>query len=254
MLRWIWILLIPLSLGASAYAGMPLRGIIQPAREAALSFGQAEIVTELPKAGEAFAVGSVIARQDARQSKVALYQSEMDVEMASVALATAAHEKAKKERLLKQNIVAPIAVEEAGFRHQEAQARLKSAQARYRLVELQLADNQLTAPFDGIVKAVHSTIGEQAQPGKPIIEFMETDNLEVRLDLPLAESSGLLIGAKHSVRVGSEVVGEAIVSQIQPFLDPASGTQRVVWSIVPSPELLTGRYVTLVAPQEGDVR
>ena len=231
-------------------AELVVRGIVQPAREAALSFVQSEVVTELMREGERVSVGQVVAHQDDRQLQMSLYQAEMQTEQARVAFDTAQHELQKKERLFRQNIVAPIAVEEAKFRSREAEARFKAAEAHQRIMELQVGGAILKAPFEGVIKKVYASVGERFGQGEVVLEVIDIDTLEVRVDLSLEQTESLKLGMQHDLFIGKRKVGVAKLFALHPFLDPASGTRRVVWRILPSSSsLLTGHYVLLSIPE-----
>jgi len=66
----------------------------------------------------------------------------------------------------------------------QLQARRQRAQAQLSLVQLDMAQTRLLAPYDGRVVAVNVAIGEQVRPGDPLIELVATNSLVVKAQIP----------------------------------------------------------------------
>ena len=76
--------------------------------------------------------------------------------------------------------------------HQQLLANLHKLEARLQLLEskIQLAKKnisrcRITAPFDGVItqRLIHA--GENVAPGTPLLRLMDTDNLEVEVQVPV---------------------------------------------------------------------
>jgi HlyD family secretion protein len=115
-----------------------------------------------------------------------------------------------------------------------AEARLVNAQAQLSAAEAAVADLELTAPFDGTVASVASTIGEMAAPGQPAIVLadfsswmIETDNL-TEIELPE-------VGVGQQVLVNfdalSDVELEGTVTAIKPLFEIRQGDVTYVVTI-----------------------
>jgi len=220
-------------------------GLIKPVRRAKLSFAQPGVLNLVPEEGQLIQKGWLVARQDDRQAKVSLAESEASIESAKLAVATAKHEKGKTERLLKEKIVAPIALTEADFKLKKAEAELKIAQARHVAVNLKLKQCKLLAPFKGVIVEVFGNIGEQSGPGNPVAEIVDLSSLEISVDIPSKATKNLKPGVQTAILNGSKIVGKAEVKVVLPLLDPASGLRRVIWRVIDANEMLTGQHVSL---------
>jgi|GEM_PF-6988453 len=78
------------------------------------------------------------------------------------------------------------------FRSQQltqAQAALASARKDYALLEEQLADLSIRAPFDGMVSASPLSLGQQVAVGTQLTNLLSVDHLKTQVDLDPAEKS-----------------------------------------------------------------
>jgi len=221
-------------------------GVVKPVRSAKLSFPQQGTLVLVPEEGQMIKKGWVVAKQDDTQAKISLAEAEAALESAKLSIETAKHEQGKTERLLKENIVAPIALTETTFKLQKAEAELKIAEAKLTSSQLKLKQCQIIAPFQGVVIKVFSNLGEQNGPGNPVVEMVDLSKLEISVDMPLKATIDMKPGIRTTLLIGSRKVGKAKVKTVLPLLDPASGLRRVIWSVTEEYEMLTGRNVTLM--------
>jgi len=84
-----------------------------------------------------------------------------------------------------------------------ARARVDVAQAAVRLAEVQLAQDQVLCPFDGLVVNRNLEEGEWAAPGTPVVTVENTERRWVRLDVGEGELAGLKPGAEAKVTVAA---------------------------------------------------
>jgi len=220
-------------------------GVVKPVSRAKLSFAQPGVLLKVPEEGQMINKGWLVAQQDDRQAQIALAEAEAALENARLAIETAEHEKSKTDRLLKEKIVAPIALTEANFDLKKAQAQLKIAQAGHVAAKLKLKQCKLIAPFKGVIVEVFGNIGEQSGPGNPVAEIVDLSRLEISVDIPLNATNNLKPGIQTAILSGTKKVGKAEVKVVLPLLDPASGLRRVIFRVIDADEMLTGRHVTL---------
>ena len=119
----------------------------------------------------------------------------------------------------------------------EMVANLEKAQANYDLAQSMLADNTVTAPFEGTVTGLNVTTGESVTPLKPIMRIIGSDGLVVKISVPESEIS--------KVQVGDE-------AQI---LIPALGDRRYEGTVVErsmTASLLTHSYPVKISVSQPD--
>ena len=76
----------------------------------------------------------------------------------------------------------------------EMVANLEKAQSALDLANAMLADNTITAPFDGTIAAVNAEIGENITPLKPVIRIINTKGMAVKITVPENEIAKVQVG------------------------------------------------------------
>lgn len=82
---------------------------------------------------------------------------------------------------------------------QNARARVDVAQAAVHLAEVQLAEAEIVAPFDGLVVSRNLEEGEWAVPGTPVVTVEEEGRRWARLDVGEGDLRGLAVGLPATV-------------------------------------------------------
>jgi multidrug efflux system membrane fusion protein len=130
--------------------------------------------------------GAVVVRGDL------LCELAVDDREASVAEAKAALEDATIEyegslKLKEQGLQSQTAIARAG-------ARLESARAQLRRMELNLERTQISAPFDGVIEQLQMNVGDYAAPGAVCATLIDLDPMLVTADVTEAEVEHLSLG------------------------------------------------------------
>ena len=84
---------------------------------------------------------------------------------------------------------------------QEMVANLEKAQANYDLANAMMADNTVTAPFEGTVTDLNATVGESITPLKPILRVIGSDDLVVKISVPENEISLVKVGDEAQILI-----------------------------------------------------
>ncbi|MBF0371556.1 MAG: HlyD family efflux transporter periplasmic adaptor subunit [Magnetococcales bacterium] len=251
-----------------------LRGVVLPVKQSKLALSQSGTLVSLIREGTVVKKGAVLAQLKERSprlevarmkgalagAKLDLTQAKGALEVAQLSLEMARHEQQKTARLQGESIVSRMAVEEAEFSVRQArfgvrgaELAVKGAENSVKLAEnslqsarLSLSGYRLEAPFDGIVTHVMAQPGEWTAMGNPILELADMNHLQMIMDVPPALLQNLTPGTKTDVLDQGRKVGVARAETLMPFVDPASGLQRVIWQVTPQAgQVLSGRYMTL---------
>ncbi len=83
----------------------------------------------------------------------------------------------------------------------EMVANLEKAQAAFDLANAMLADNTVTAPFDGTVTNLSAVKGESITPLKPIMRVISTEGLVVKISVPENEIAKVQIGDEAQILI-----------------------------------------------------
>jgi len=196
------------------------------------------VITVHVRAGDKVPAGAPIAEMDpaplreevrtaeaaARAAAASLRQAEVDLadarrkldtERAAVAAGTSA----------RQNLeAAQMAVQRASAATEGARSQLAQERSRLETARSQLADAALRAPFAGTVAIRYKDPGATVGPGTPIVQLVGEGELRLRFAVPPERAAGLQVGAEVSAAVDTIATRTpAVVRQISPALDPASG-------------------------------
>ncbi len=131
----------------------------------------------------------------------------------------------------------------------QAQSGLMQAQAMVEALDVQLRDATQLAPFDGIIIQRMVEVGDNVQPGMPLLKFAYTDYLRIEADVPVRLAAGLSEGVIVEARldIGGAPI-EARVAQIFPVADQARHTVRVKFDLPYGTPGGPGMYVEVTVP------
>jgi len=129
------------------------------------------------------------------------------------------------------------------------QARARIAEAGVKEAQTMLGHTEVVAPFDGVVTRKLAEVGDQAAPGKPLIDLEDPSHLRLEADIPEAIIGVVTPGATMPVRI-SNVAGEfqGTVGEIAPTADPNSRTFRVKFELPPALGLRAGQFGRVAVP------
>ena len=90
-------------------------------------------------------------------------------------------------------------------------AQYEAAQANLSAAEAALANAEMTAPFDGVVAAVDTRLGEWVAPGMPILQLGDLGNLRVETT-DLSEIDAARVHAQDTALVTFDALPEVVVN------------------------------------------
>ena len=205
---------------------IPLTGSVTSLRTASLSATTAGQVHALSvDAGSEVKAGEVLLVLDEELATWQNRSARAAVEAAELALADAKRRRAEAQALApKQSIAESLLRDlEAEVASDNAALRRAEAEAGYRAALLQR--HRVTAPFDGVISAKMTEIGEWVTPGQAVLEVVATHAL--RLEFPIAEHqrNAVTIGAPLSYQLGDGTQsGTATVTTLVPVANPGART------------------------------
>lgn len=173
-----------------------LSGTVQPRIESPVAFRTGGKVTaRLVDVGQQVRAGQPLARLDAGDYQLAADAAAEQLRAAQVDATQAASDAARFKRLLADGSVGAADQERQQARADAAVARLVQAQRQLDLQRNRAGYAVLTAPFDGVITAVHMELGQMVAEGQPALSLAKPSELEVVVDLPetLAASARELI-------------------------------------------------------------
>ncbi|WP_305908009.1 efflux RND transporter periplasmic adaptor subunit [Methylomarinum sp. Ch1-1] len=203
----------------------------------------ARILEVTVNAGDTVKKGDVIARLD-EQALRASYQEAVAVLNAaqSQAKQAIADEKRIKELYSKdaatrQNYDAVVA------RANTARANVRQARSALKQVNVNLDENILLAPFDGIISERLKEPGDMGLPNDPIVILQKQDDLRMEAAIPTNCAKRITLGMEVDIRIDTlnkTITG--VIDEIVPEIDPLTRTQLVKAALPSSEGLIPGLF------------
>jgi RND family efflux transporter MFP subunit len=185
--------------------------------------------------GQKIKAGDLIARLDAPEIKARLNQAEASLQQAE-------RDSKRMSSLFSQQAATRADYEAADSRYQIAKGVVGEARAMMGFLEI-------LAPFDGVVTRKWVDVGDEAAPGKPLVDIEDPSRLQLEVDVPEAIACRIKQAARLSIRLGQSPGDlSGTVAEIAPIADPTSRTFRVKLDVPTSPGLMSGQFARLIIP------
>jgi RND family efflux transporter MFP subunit len=185
--------------------------------------------------GQLVKPGDLIAQLDVREIQARLDQAKATLEQADRDLE-------RYTALIKQNVLTKAEYDTAETRQRVAQGAVVEA-------ETMLGYAKVVAPFDGVITRKLSDVGDQAAPGRGIVELEDPAALRVEANVPEGLVSFVKLGAKMAVYAAEKSgATEAAISEVAPAADPASRTVLVKLDLPADSGLRLGQFVRVAVP------
>ncbi len=211
--------------------------------------------------GDRVTAGQIIAEMDQKSmleelraagaalgaAQAARRQAEVDVEDAKRKAKLEAEAAAKG--ISSQSVAdeAALAVKRAEAAAQRAVSIVAAESSHVQTARDHLADNVLKAKFDGTVAMRFRDPGSTVAQGAPIVRIVGRGGPRLRFAVPPEHARKLTLGTRVTASVDTLSTVTAVIQQVSPALDPASGLILVEAEIEsPSSELRPGLAATVV--------
>lgn len=228
------------TVGAAGSTDRRYPGRVQAVQRVPLSFRVGGPVVELAVSkGQRVAEGELLARIDPRDYLVQVKNLE-----AQLAAARAQHVQAREEyqrvrALYEHDNASKADFDRARSALEVAKAQVEATEQAFTAARLALDDTELKAPYDGIVADRRVDTHQRVDAGDEVVLFQDVGGLEVRIDVPEREVTGLTAERSPSIKVrfdalpGIEV--EARVKEFGTETDPLTQTFPVTLRIERAP-------------------
>jgi len=199
--------------------------------------------------------GDVLVRLDARAATATATEARAQVELARTQKELAEADCERNQKLFEGGSVSAADHQRAQAMCRNAAATAAAAEARLSLIENNLADTTIRAPFDGMVAERTVAVGEYVRPDLRVVTLLATDPLRLEITVPEASATGVQKGqeVEFTLTAAPSVVHRTTVTYVGPAL--RRGTRDlVVEALVPNPgnQLIPGQFAT-VKLKLGDV-
>ena len=110
----------------------------------------------------------------------------------------------------------------------DAEAALRTAEARLNSAKTRLERRGVKSPANGLVQEVYFRVGEQVQPGRPIISLLPPGNVRVRFFVPQAVLPRVALGDR--IAVSCDGCAGNIVARVNFISTQAEFTPPIIYS------------------------
>jgi len=250
---------LPVDLGSVVKAGdvvavLDLTDFRLRVEQAATALGQARARLGVPLDGSADAIAP---EQTAlvRQAEAVLVQARRQRRRLAALHRDGILSKAELDQADADFRVAEAKRQEALEEVRNRQAVVAERRAALALAEQQLAEATLRAPFDGVVRERHLSIGAYLDVGAAVATIVRVDPLRLRLTVPEREATSVRTGQRVRLKPEGDAPGaEGTVVRISPAVDENTRTLLVEAEVANADRALRpGAFATaeiVVAPEE----
>lgn len=192
--------------------------------------------------GDRVKKGATLARLDTRSLRAQLASADASVDEALAGHALALSTVDRQRSLLEKGHVAQQSVDQAVAQADSSMARVQAAKARTNAVRVQIDLAKITAPFAGVIVARNADEGAIAAPGVPVLELVETGQLEARIGLPSSAAAKLVPGDAYELSSDVGPIG-ATLESVTGVIDPTRRTVMATFAVAAPGELSSGSVV-----------
>jgi membrane fusion protein, multidrug efflux system len=193
----------------------------------------AEVKKVLVREGDGVRAGQTIAEFDTAQLKAQLAERMAAVASAKADLATAQRTRDSNAQLLKQAFISQMAYDASEGAFQAKAAAVELAEAQLEQTRISLNDAVVRSPIAGIVAKRHVQPGEKVGFDAPLVQIVDLSDLEVQVQVPLADVAKIALGMPALVEVeglaGRNFPGK--VERINPSAEPGTRSINVYVSL-----------------------
>jgi membrane fusion protein, multidrug efflux system len=191
--------------------------------------------------------GDVLVRLDSRAASAQAAEARAQLELARTQKELAEGDCERNQKLFEGGSVSTADHQRAQAQCRNAAAQAAAAEARVQLVETNLSDTTLRAPFDGMVAERVVAVGEYVRQDSRVVTMLATDPLRLEFTVPEASAAGVQKDqeVEFTLTADPNTVLRTKVTYVGPAL--RRGTRDlVVEALVPNPghKLLPGQFAT----------
>ena len=204
-----------------------LVGAVEPVKSSVIASEIEGIVESFPgDEGVYVNQGDVIAKFITSSIEIDLRESKASKREAQARYRLAKQDQERFDEL-KQKGVASIQQHDDAIAEKEAWgARIGQLQAEIEGHEYDINKSEIRAPFSGYITEEYTEVGQWVEKGGPVVELINTETVEIRIDMPERYISSIQNGGTVSIGFdampGEEVEGE--VTSVVPQADRESRT------------------------------
>jgi membrane fusion protein (multidrug efflux system) len=184
--------------------------------------------------------GELILEIDPADYELKVHEAQASLDIREVSLWQASRDKERAEALYRREIFPKERYENAFTAYNLARAQLKAADVQLKIAQRNLEYTKIYAPTDGYVTKKSVELGNQIQPGQPLMAVVDIDDLWVTANYKETQLKNVRVGQRAEIKVDT-YPGSTFTGRVDSIM---AGT-GAVFSLFP-PENALGNYVKVV--------
>ncbi len=196
-----------------------LVGAVEPNKRSLIASEIEGIVEDFPvEEGQYVSKGDVLAQFNTRTIEIQLSQAKASKREAQARYLLAQKNLARFEELQSKGVASVQQFQDAETEKQAWGARIGQLQAQIDSHKYDLEKSKITAPFSGYVTMENTEVGEWVVKGGPVVEMIDTETIEINIDMPERYVSRVNKGQKVTVNMDAlpELKIEGEITSIVP--------------------------------------
>jgi membrane fusion protein (multidrug efflux system) len=213
---------------ASLEATVEAPGSFIPYEEAGIAAEAPGPVTAVRiEEGSRVAQGQVVVTIDPTKAELGVKQAEAMLVQAKANYERAKADLDRKQSLLKDKTIAPNVYDAFKAQYDAAAAGVDAADSALQMAKRRLADMQIVAPFDGVVRDKRVAVGQYVREADTLFVLMRVDPLKLQFDVPEKYADRLSAGQQVSAGVAA-MPGQAFTGTIQTVFPSVAVQSRTI--------------------------
>ena len=225
-----------------------IEGLVQAERQSTIAAQTSGRITQiLFRPGDKVQQGQVIMRIDPSLAQQQVAGAQAQLAEAQVALSKAQSDHQRYRELLAKGFVSQAQFDGVAAQYRAAQARVQALQAGSSQAGTARAFADVTAPYSGVMAALHVELGETASPGMPLATGFDPAQLRVSAQLPQTWGAAVQAASLAWIEIPGQAAWlKAARVQVLPAADPRTHSTEVrVYLPENATGLLPGQFVRL---------
>lgn len=225
-------------------------GTVKPTLESSLSSQiVAKVIKVLASPGDKVKAGQLLIELDSRDYKARVDRAEQGVASAEAVLSEAETSFNRIKKLVSPGYVTKQAFDVARSRYLQAASSYQQAQKLLREARVALSYCQIKAPINGKVINKFVEVGDQANPGKVLLQFQSKGALRLVANVPENLISHVKLNDKLPIKIAAKANKvQGVVTEIVPSVDPSTRSFVVKVSLPLIANVFPGMFGRLWIP------
>ncbi len=149
--------------------------------------------------------------------------------------------------LYERNSISRSNYDQVFYATQSLKAKVASIQSEVKAMDIQLEKSRIKAPFDAIITARNTEVGEWVGKGATVATLVATDSIEARLNVPARLIGTLRNGQHFSATIGTEEIDTTLKSII-PLADVSTRSFPLELNVPNKSGLIEGMRIDVKIP------